>query len=172
MHLTRITTRKLARGALIGAAALVAVFTVAACGGSGTSGASSNTTAVTSAGASGANTSASQVTATLTEFHIALSRSSLTPGAYTFVATNSGSATHALEITGPGVSNAHTGNISPGQSTNLTVTLQAGSYDVFCPVDGHKGLGMDLTLTVGGAAAATSAPAASTTAGGGGGYGY
>lgn len=177
MHLTRIGTQQLTRGALIGAAALAAVCTVAACGGSGPSGTPSSTagaTSATSTGAAGSGTStpASQVTATLTEFHIALSRSSFTPGTYTFVAVNSGAATHALEITGPGLSNASTGSISPGQSTNLTVTLRTGSYDVFCPVDGHKGLGMDLTLTVGGATAATSAPAASTTAGGGGGYGY
>ncbi|HWE88463.1 MAG TPA: sulfocyanin-like copper-binding protein [Pseudonocardiaceae bacterium] len=168
MRLIRIGTR----GVLIGAIALAALLIVAACssgssGGSGSSGAGGSTgTTGTSAAAGGA-----QVTATLTEFKIALSKSSFTPGTYTFVATNAGSATHALEITGPGVSNARTGTVSPGQSANLTVTLRAGSYDVFCPIDGHKGLGMDLTLTVGGAAATTSATTTTSSAGGGG-YGY
>jgi len=124
----------------------------------------------TSAGSNSAATqvSGTQVTVTLTEFRIVLSQSSFAPGSYTFVAKNSGSTTHGLEINGPGVADQHTADISPGSSADLTVTLSAGGYEVFCPVDGHKDLGMDLHITVGGAGAGAPATTAPT---GGGGYG-
>ena len=61
--------------------------------------------------------------------------------------------THALEITGPGLKNPSTKNLSPGQSAKLTVTFKKGAYDIFCPVPGHKALGMNVNITVGGAAA-------------------
>ncbi|HET6793138.1 MAG TPA: hypothetical protein VFH45_01775 [Acidimicrobiales bacterium] len=88
------------------------------------------------------------VTATETEYHIALSRSSFAPGRYRFDAVNSGSATHNLVINGPGVSSS-TDFLSPGQRQSLTVTLQPGSYDIYCGVDGHRQLGMEVHITVG-----------------------
>ena len=33
-------------------------------------------------------------------------------------------------------------------SQTLTVTLHAGSYDIYCPVGDHKMLGMDVHITV------------------------
>ena len=176
LSLTRQTTRRIVGPALaVGALALVA----AACGGStGSSGSSAGSTAAAppanTTTESAGQSSGTQIKANLTEFHIALSEQPTTAGTYTFVVTNGGSATHALTITGPGVTGQHTGSLSPGQSANLTVTLQNGSYDVFCPVDGHKGMGMDMTVTVGGGTgSATNAPAPTTTAGGGGyGGGY
>jgi len=110
------------------------------------------------------------VKATETDFHIALSKSSYSPGKYTFTAVNKGQTTHALEITGPGVKNAVTKEISPGGSAKLTVTFKKGTYDVFCPVPGHKMLGMNVNLTVGSASAATTS--GSTAAKSSGGYGY
>jgi plastocyanin len=88
------------------------------------------------------------VTATETDFKIALSQQTFSPGSYTFKATNAGKVPHALTIVGPGVSSMSTSNVSPGQSANLTVTLQSGSYEIYCPVDSHKSLGMDLHITV------------------------
>jgi uncharacterized cupredoxin-like copper-binding protein len=103
------------------------------------------------AGASGTTT----VKAVETDFHIALSKKSFSPGSYTFVAQNKGKTTHALEITGPGLKNAATTDITPGQSVKLTVTLKDGKYDIFCPVPGHKMLGMNVNVTVKGAASTT-----------------
>ena len=40
-------------------------------------------------------------------------------------------------------------SIQPGQTDNLTVTFQKGSYELWCSVDEHKDLGMDLRITVG-----------------------
>ena len=73
------------------------------------------------------------------------------PGAYTFVAQNKGQTTHALMVTGPGIKMAMTQDISPGQSAKLTVTLKKGAYDIDCPIPGHKQLGMNVNITVGGA---------------------
>jgi uncharacterized cupredoxin-like copper-binding protein len=122
---------------------------------------------------SAAPASASSVTtvkAVETDFHIALSKSSLKPGKYTFVAVNKGQTTHALMITGPGISMAMTKHLSPGQSAKLTVTFKKGAYDIDCPIPGHKALGMNVNITVGGSATTTSKSTSSN--GGSGGYGY
>jgi plastocyanin len=127
----------------------------------------------------GASSSPTVVKAVETDFHIALSKSTFSPGRYTFVAQNKGGVTHSLEITGPGLSGAKAKNIAPGQSTKLTVTFKKGAYDIFCPIPGHKAMGMNVDIVVGGAATAGS----NTSRGGGGtsttshsgssgGYGY
>jgi len=86
------------------------------------------------------------VTATETEFHIALSATTFHPGSYKFVAVNKGSASHNLVISGPGVNQVKTaGLISPGGQESVTVTLQAGTYDIYCGVPGHKAMGMTST---------------------------
>jgi plastocyanin len=110
------------------------------------------------------------VTAVETEFHIKLSKTSFKPGSYTFVAKNKGTITHALEITGPGLHNATTKDLSPGQSAKLKVTFKSGKYDIFCPVPGHKAMGMNVNVVVtssGGKATTTG-----TTKSSSGGYGY
>jgi hypothetical protein len=111
--------------------------------------------ALTGGSPAGASAKATTVKAVETDFHIALSKKSFSPGTYTFVAQNKGKTTHALAITGPGLKHAATANISPGQSVKLTVTLKGGKYDIFCPVPGHKMLGMNVNVTVKGAAAHT-----------------
>ncbi|MDQ6688169.1 MAG: plastocyanin/azurin family copper-binding protein [Actinomycetota bacterium] len=121
---------------------LVPVATVAivaaACGG----GASS------SPSGSGQAVAGTRVTATETEYKIVLSRSAFTPGTYTFVAKNSGAATHALTMDGPGVKDKSTSQVSGGQSAPVTVKLQKGTYELYCPVANHKQLGMHTTITV------------------------
>jgi plastocyanin len=132
------------------AAALVAVLIAAGCGSSHSPSAASRSTSPTTASGGGATaTPAAGTTVTVdeTEFHLALSSTSFPAGSYTFTAVNKGTITHALAITGPGVS-AATGDLQPGQSASLHVTLQAGSYDVFCPVSDHKALGMNQEITV------------------------
>jgi hypothetical protein len=42
----------------------------------------------------------------------------------------------------------------PEAAAPLKVTLpKAGTYEIYCPIDGHKGLGMKRTITVGGTGA-------------------
>jgi uncharacterized cupredoxin-like copper-binding protein len=93
--------------------------------------------------------SGTRVTVTETEYGLKLSRSSFTPGTYTFVADNAGKITHALSIDGPGVEDAKTKNIQSGQMSTVTVTFKKGSYDLYCPIPGHKQLGMDKHIQVG-----------------------
>ena len=100
-----------------------------------------------------ASTGATSIKATETDFHIALSKSSFKAGKYVFDAVNKGQTTHALMITGPGIKMAMTKDIQPGQSATLAVTLKKGAYDIFCPIPGHKALGMNVNINVGGASA-------------------
>jgi hypothetical protein len=94
------------------------------------------------------------VTVGESEFKLTLAIDSFHPGSYTFRAVNTGKIVHSLEIKGPGV-DAITPNLDPGQSADLHVTLQDGSYDFFCPIGSHKALGMNAEVTVGAAAAST-----------------
>jgi uncharacterized cupredoxin-like copper-binding protein len=104
--------------------------------------------ALAPAATAGASSKTTTVKAVETDFHIALSKSAFSPGTYIFVAQNKGQTTHALEITGPGLKHAVSKDISPGQSTQLKVTFKKGNYDVFCPIPGHKMLGMNVNLVV------------------------
>jgi plastocyanin len=73
-------------------------------------------------------------------------------GTYAFEVTNEGTTTHALEIEGNGVEEK-TGNIEPGSTTTLRVTLSKdGPYEMYCPIDGHRGQGMQGTIVAGSAA--------------------
>ena len=89
-----------------------------------------------------------RLTATESEYKIALSSSSVPAGKYVIDAVNKGTIDHALAVNGPGTAGTQTGTISPGASQTLNVTLSKGTYDLACPVPGHKALGMDTKLTV------------------------
>lgn len=92
--------------------------------------------------------SGTTVTADLSEFTITLSQRTFTPGTYTFVVREQGQVTHALAIKGPGVSEQTTSIRPGGAEQRMTVTLRAGTYEIWCPVGNHKAQGMDLTITV------------------------
>jgi uncharacterized cupredoxin-like copper-binding protein len=80
-----------------------------------------------------------------------LSPSSVTlskPGTYAFKALDKGSTQHSLTIEGKGLK-GQGGEatlkqvLSPGQSGVLTVTFhKGGTYEMYCPVDGHEQIGM------------------------------
>ncbi len=88
------------------------------------------------------------VAATEREFAITLSRTSFTPGTYTFTIKNIGTLKHDLVFDGPGLNDVGSSLLLPGSTGSLTVTLVAGTYDVFCGVPGHKAMGMDLHIAV------------------------
>lgn len=137
-------------------AAAAAALTAAGCSSSGSPAADPPPAASSSAAASSAAASSpaaaggtTAVTATETEFHIALSMKSFSPGTYKFTAVDKGHLQHNLVINGPGVNQAKTaGLLSPGQSASVAVTLSKGSYDIFCGVPGHKAQGMNVEITV------------------------
>jgi plastocyanin len=68
-------------------------------------------------------------------------------GKVTISFSNPSQVPHAVEVEGNGVEKK-TGTITNGKAT-LTVDLKKGSYEFYCPVDGHKAAGMKGTLTVG-----------------------
>jgi uncharacterized cupredoxin-like copper-binding protein len=73
----------------------------------------------------------------------------LDPGTYTFHVVNDGGTVHALEVEGP-AGEVETSELEPGDSADLTVDLgEDGEFEMYCPVDDHKGRGMEGTITVG-----------------------
>ena len=143
-----LTAPRLAAG--LGAGVLV--LGLAACGGNSsddTGSAAGTSAAGTPAAGSSAASSRTTLTATEKDFSIALSSDSVAPGTYTFAVENDGKATHSLSIKGPGGVDETTDTLQGGDTATLTVTLQAGQYEVWCPIGNHKAMGMDTTLTVG-----------------------
>jgi plastocyanin len=92
-------------------------------------------------------------------------------GSYTVEVTNDGKIAHALEIEGEGVEEK-TETIQPGETAELTVDLKNGSYEIYCPIDGHRQSGMEGALTVGSGGAGTGTTEEEGTSTEGGGYGY
>jgi len=76
------------------------------------------------------------------------------PGTYEFDVTNDGSITHAFNVEQSGGGDeAETGDIDPGSHKTVKFTFSAGgSYEMYCPVDGHRSDGMEGTIMVSGAA--------------------
>ena len=90
-------------------------------------------------------------TVTVSETDYKLSPSPLTiskAGTYTIEAKNDGAVDHALTVEGNGLEETRTDTISPGQSATITVTLKPGTYRMYCPIGGHRALGMKGTITV------------------------
>jgi plastocyanin len=158
---------------LAASAALALVLALAACGGdaapaaasdaasslaeaassaaehvAGSHAAPSSTAAEAAPGPLPGDTAGTPVTATESDFTISLSSSTLTPGTYTFTVVNNGRVPHSLAIAGPGLAETRSGTIRGGESTTMTVTLQGGAYDVWCPIANHRAMGMETTVTV------------------------
>jgi uncharacterized cupredoxin-like copper-binding protein len=148
--------------------ALLALFAVLALAACGSSSSESGTTGQAPAGQA--------VSISETEFKLDPSSVQVDQaGTVTFRVTNDGTIDHALEVDGQGVEE-ETETIKPGESAELTVDLSKdGSYEVYCPVDGHRDSGMEGTLTVGaamgGGNTGTTKDDGSTTSGDDG-YGY
>jgi uncharacterized cupredoxin-like copper-binding protein len=145
--------------------ALFAVLVLAACG------STSSESGTTGQAAAGQAVSISE-----TEFKLDPSSAQVDQaGTVTFRVMNEGTIDHALEVDGQGVEE-ETETIKPGESAELTVDLSKdGSYEIYCPIDGHRDSGMEGTLTVGaamgGGNTGTTEDDGSTTSGDDG-YGY
>jgi uncharacterized cupredoxin-like copper-binding protein len=76
---------------------------------------------------------------------------------------NKGKLAHSLEISGPMLKKRLIGGtLKPGSSRMVTVTLESGTYTLWCPIDGHAKLGMMTTFKAG-SAGASSAGGTTTT---------
>jgi uncharacterized cupredoxin-like copper-binding protein len=88
-----------------------------------------------------------QVPVDLTEYSINMPEL-LTAGPQQLQITNHGEQQHGFAIEGGAVHQHLTSNLTKGGTATLDVDLPPGTYDVYCPVDGHKGKGMRRTVTV------------------------
>jgi uncharacterized cupredoxin-like copper-binding protein len=136
------TTMKPLRGLIFIAAAV----TLAGCSSPSSNPATTSVPSTSPATAAAARGTA--MTVTESEFTITLPSKSLSAGTYTFKVTNKGKFAHDLVVDGPGVQDKTSAIVAPGSTGDLTVTLQKGSYEFYCSVDGHKDMGMDVTVQV------------------------
>jgi hypothetical protein len=83
----------------------------------------------------------------LTEYSIDVPRA-LPAGKYTFHIVNAGKIDHSFVIEGNGTHLALAAPLKRGDAADLGVELKAGTYDVYCPVDRHKGKGMSSAIAV------------------------
>lgn len=90
---------------------------------------------------------ATSVPVTESEFKIALPKTTVAAGSYSFEVANDGKIEHDLVIQGNGV-DEKTPTIEAGKTATLKVDLKPGTYDVYCSIPGHKQAGMDVKLTV------------------------
>jgi plastocyanin len=126
----------------------------------------------TGSGASASGTSSS-VTISETEFKLNPASPGIAPGGAITV-KNDGGTTHALEVEGAS-GEVKTKALSPGQSATLKAPDKEGSYEMYCPIDGHKDKGMTGELKVGSGGTGESGGGGDDTGGGssgGGGGGY
>lgn len=89
----------------------------------------------------------SQVPVTLTDFAIEMPVE-LQEGVTTFVVTNDGEQDHGFVISGEGIHAEVSEEIPPGGSRTVTIALNLGIYDVWCPVGDHEQQGMHLSVQV------------------------
>jgi plastocyanin len=68
-------------------------------------------------------------------------------GKVTIVMTNPSSTKHAIAIEGHGIDKDGK-TVGKNKTSRVTVTLKKGTYEFYCPVDGHKAAGMKGKLIV------------------------
>jgi uncharacterized cupredoxin-like copper-binding protein len=105
------------------------------------------TQAASTTGATTTTSAPASVQVSESEFKIALPKSTVAAGSYSFEVKNDGHIPHNLVVQGNGV-HEKTPTIQPGKSATLSVDLKPGTYDVYCSIPGHKQAGMDAKLTV------------------------
>ena len=131
--------------------AVAVAVPIAGCGG----GDDDNSTSAETAGATEASTTGGAagggqtVDMTAADFKFDPSDPTVKSGDVTFKLTNDGQNPHSLEIEDVnGQDQEIEGDVSPGQSGTMTVNLPPGKYEFYCPVDGHKEMGMEGEITV------------------------
>lgn len=143
---------------LVALAPVVAALAVAGCGGGSNDNGSSSSDSSTSSSSgyggsygssSGSGSGGGGAQAKVSEKEFSISNpGTVKAGKVTFTSSNVGTVDHALTVDGPGVADKTSGTIAAGSKGKVTVTLKKGTYTIYCPIDGHKGLGMKRTVVV------------------------
>jgi uncharacterized cupredoxin-like copper-binding protein len=132
--------------ALLAAGALFAVPLVGCGGDDDESGEATEASEAATTEAAGAGVT---VNLSGTDYKFDPSDPTVKAGEVTFVLKNDGQTTHSLEIEDVNGSDQELeGDVAPGESGTLKVNLAPGTYEFYCPVDDHKGLGMEGEVTV------------------------
>ena len=106
------------------------------------------TTTEETGGGGGGGGGGETVDVSLVDFAIDPPNPTVAAGTVTFAVSNDGSAPHNLEVEGNGVEEELPADLSGGESGELTVDLQPGTYEWYCPVGNHAAMGMEGELTV------------------------
>jgi uncharacterized cupredoxin-like copper-binding protein len=69
-------------------------------------------------------------------------------GKVTLDMANPSSTPHGIAVKGTGVKTVGPTASTQGSSSSISVKLKPGTYEFYCPVDGHEQAGMKGTLTV------------------------
>jgi uncharacterized cupredoxin-like copper-binding protein len=135
-------------GAVIGGLAAIALV-AAGCGGNDNGGGGASSKPKSQKPASTGGSAAGALSEDLTDFKFsqAAPKVKAKGGTVTISLKNSGGSTHAMEIEAKG-KEFKSSQVDPGQSTTLKAKLAPGTYEFYCPVDGHKKLGMKGKITV------------------------
>jgi len=72
----------------------------------------------------------------------------LSAGPTVFKVTNDGGMYHRFEIEGKGIEKELESGVDAGETKMLELNLEPGSYEVYCPVRGHKKAGMFLRVQI------------------------
>ncbi len=126
---------------------------LAACGSSSSSSKSSSaptpTPTATAAAASSGGGAAQTINISADPSALKFDKKALSAkaGKVTIVMANPSQIPHAIEIEGNGVEGKGQ-VVTKGGTSKTTVDLKPGTYDFYCPVDGHRGSGMEGKLTV------------------------
>jgi plastocyanin len=110
--------------------------------------ATTETTTDEAAGGGGGGGGGETVDVSLVDFAIDPPNPTVAAGTVTFAVTNDGQAPHNLEVEGNGVEEVLPADLAGGESGDLTVDLQPGTYEWYCPVGNHAAMGMEGELTV------------------------
>ncbi|MDI3340121.1 MAG: cupredoxin domain-containing protein [Sphaerobacter sp.] len=133
----KVWSRGIARVTMLVAAAALLMLALAACGGGG---GDSN---------GGGGGEAGAITVNMSEFKFDPGTIQAKTGEITFNLVNKGTVAHDMHIEIPG--NPQTSPlVEPGKSATWKVTINdAGDYEIWCTVQGHREAGMEGTLKVG-----------------------
>jgi plastocyanin len=128
--------------------AALAVLALAGCGGSDKeSTATSTSTPADTAAASGGGGQTIKLSADASALKFDKSKLTAKAGKVTLSMANPSGLPHAVAVEGNGVDKDGK-TVQKGGTSTVTVTLKAGTYDFYCPVDGHRAAGMEGKLTV------------------------
>ena len=128
---------------------------IAGCGGgnnndnAGTTAATTSTSATTTTPSGGGGAGSSLKISADPSGALRFTKSTLNAkaGKVTITMDNPSSLPHAIAVEGNGVDEDGDTVMQGGKST-VTVDLKPGTYEFYCPVDGHKDAGMEGELTV------------------------